>query len=33
MTLATLQRRGLLRAVQQGFPTAGAFDTMILGTE
>jgi hypothetical protein len=28
-----LARRGLLRAVQKGFPTAAAFNQMILGTE
>jgi hypothetical protein len=28
-----LARRGLLRAVQEGFPTAAAFNQMILGTE
>jgi hypothetical protein len=28
-----LARRGLLRAVHEGFPTAGAFNRMVLGTE
>jgi hypothetical protein len=28
-----LARRGLLRAVHDGFPTAGAFNQMVLGTE
>jgi hypothetical protein len=28
-----LARRGLLRGVQQGFPTAATFNQMILGTE